>query len=60
MMRIIIWFISAIWLFPTLLSVKKDNTRFKHLSIEDGLSQISAYCILQDGQVFMWPTKMGA
>ncbi len=29
-------------------------TRFEHISIEQGLSQVTVYCILQDSQGFMW------
>jgi ligand-binding sensor domain-containing protein/DNA-binding CsgD family transcriptional regulator len=32
----------------------KDEITFEHLSVEDGLSQSSVYCILQDKKGFMW------
>ena len=31
-----------------------NNIRFEHLGLEDGLSQISVNCILQDSLGFMW------
>ncbi|MCK5077749.1 MAG: hypothetical protein KAR38_15305, partial [Calditrichia bacterium] len=31
-----------------------NNIRFEHLGLEDGLSQVSVFCILQDDQGFMW------
>ncbi len=31
-----------------------DNLRFEHLSIEDGLSQASVNCMLQDSDGFLW------
>lgn len=31
-----------------------DNIQFEHLSIEDGLSQSSVFCMLQDREGFMW------
>ena len=32
----------------------KDNQRFKNITINDGLSQGSVYCILQDKNGYMW------
>jgi len=32
----------------------EQHLRFKHLTLDDGLSQISINCILQDAQGFMW------
>lgn len=31
-----------------------QDLRFDHITVEDGLSQSSVYCILQDHQGFMW------
>ncbi len=36
------------------LYAQKDNIHFQHISIEDGLSQSSVYCIFQDSRGFMW------
>ncbi|MCP5103631.1 MAG: response regulator [bacterium] len=35
-------------------SAQKNNLVFDHLTIKDGLSQTSVYCILQDSRGFMW------
>ena len=39
---------------PGKVFAQKNNIRFEHLSLEDGLSQASVYCIMQDSQGFMW------
>jgi ligand-binding sensor domain-containing protein/signal transduction histidine kinase len=36
------------------LIAQKDNIRFKRISKEQGLSQVSVNCILQDSKGFMW------
>ncbi len=33
---------------------QSHDIKFKHLTIEDGLSLSSVYCVLQDSQGFMW------
>jgi ligand-binding sensor domain-containing protein/signal transduction histidine kinase len=33
---------------------RKDNLKFKHLSVAEGLSQSSVFCIMQDSRGFMW------
>jgi len=33
---------------------KPNDVNFEHLTVDDGLSQNSIYCILQDKQGFMW------
>jgi ligand-binding sensor domain-containing protein/serine phosphatase RsbU (regulator of sigma subunit) len=43
-----------ILLLPPLFLFAKDNGRFRHYTTEDGLSQNSAYAIIQDQQGFMW------
>lgn len=35
-------------------SGRSDSIRFKHISLDDGLSQNSVFCILQDSKGFMW------
>jgi ligand-binding sensor domain-containing protein len=41
---------------PALLLAQNParGIKFEHLGIEQGLSQSSVYCILQDHQGFMW------
>ena len=36
------------------LHAKQHNIRFHRISIEDGLSQISVYSILQSSKGFLW------
>ncbi len=33
---------------------QKNDIKFEHISLEQGLSQSSVYCILQDSKGFMW------
>ncbi|MEJ2049269.1 MAG: two-component regulator propeller domain-containing protein, partial [Calditrichota bacterium] len=47
-----ITFILLHLLFSEILS--QSNIKFNHLTVEDGLSQSSVTCILQDGKGFMW------
>jgi len=42
------WFLSAQTNFQS------TNRRFQHISIREGLSQVSINCILQDSMGFMW------
>jgi len=39
---------------PEVLQAQKDNIRFEHLSLEEGLSQATVWSILQDRHGFMW------
>lgn len=39
---------------PMALYSQGDNIRFRRLSIEHGLSQSSAFCIVQDNKGFIW------
>ena len=39
---------------PLVLYSQWENTRFRRLSIEHGLSQSSAFCIVQDKKGFIW------
>ncbi|MFC2083913.1 two-component regulator propeller domain-containing protein [Bacteroidota bacterium] len=43
-----------IFSWPTLIISQRINYKFKHLTVEDGLSQTTIYCILQDSKGFMW------
>jgi len=36
------------------LSAREPNIKLNHITIEDGLSQSSIYCIFQDSKGFMW------
>ncbi len=38
----------------TSLPAKKEEIAFDHLSLDEGLSQVSVSCILQDSKGFMW------
>ena len=49
---IIIYLISILSSFPVL--AKKPLVKFEHLTIKEGLSQSTVYCILQDSTGFMW------
>jgi len=43
------------WLFvPFLVTAQNGSLKFKHLSLENGLSQSSITCILKDSRGFMW------
>ena len=43
-----------VWFLSSCLYGQIGNIRFKRISIEDGLSQSSVTCILQDRKGFMW------
>ena len=40
--------------FSTFLSAQQNNVRFKRITINNGLSLSSVYCIFQDSKGFMW------
>ena len=42
------------FLFPFLVIGQNGSLKFKHLSLEEGLSQSSITCILKDSRGFMW------
>lgn len=44
----------ALIILPFTLNAQWSGIRFRHLSIEDGLSQIGGNCIIQDEKGFMW------
>ena len=45
----------VIWLsFGTNLYAQAQDIRFERISLEDGLSQVTINCILQDQDGFMW------
>lgn len=52
--KILSWSLFFFLLIQPLLYSQKENIRFKRISIEDGLSQVSVNCILQDNKGFMW------
>ena len=39
---------------PSLAYPQSQDIKFEHLSVEDGLSHNTVYCIFQDSQGFMW------
>ena len=43
-----------LFLFPILLFSQLQDLQFDHITSEDGLSNNSVYCILQDSRGFMW------
>lgn len=47
------WFILLLN-FTTSLYAQGQSVKFEHIGPEQGLSQSSVYCILQDHQGFMW------
>jgi len=47
-------FVLCIFVFSSPALSQNKNIRFKHLSIKDGLSQVTVNCILQDKHGFMW------
>ncbi len=55
-MKIIIKYINLILLTVVFNSslAQDEQIKFEHVSIKDGLSQSTVYCILQDEQGFMW------
>ncbi len=53
----ILLFLPLLLLSPTSIFTalsQGTDIYFKHLTVEDGLSQSSIYCILQDSKGFMW------
>jgi two-component system sensor histidine kinase ChiS len=40
--------------YPTTVQAKESPARFERISIEQGLSQVTIYCILQDSRGLMW------
>lgn len=53
MCRVILFSIISFFIFPLEL-LPQGHISFNHLTIEDGLSQSSVTCILQDRSGFMW------
>ncbi len=54
-------FLSFLWLkvfifliASSSLNSQNENIRFKHISIEEGLSEVTVNCICQDYKGFMW------
>lgn len=43
-----------VWLSSPLYAAKQSQLRFKHLSVEDGLSHSKVYSIFQDSAGFLW------
>lgn len=43
-----------VFLLPLLVIGQNQSMKFKHLSLEDGLSQSSITCIIKDSSGFMW------
>ena len=49
-----VWLIYFVLMCLPLLSGHKINVKFKRISLEEGLSQVTINCIIQDKQGFMW------
>lgn len=48
-------FLLFLFTIPSVgLFSKEQDIRFKHISVEHGLSQVGVFCILQDTRGFMW------
>ncbi|HHZ64188.1 MAG TPA: hypothetical protein EYN51_01600, partial [Flavobacteriales bacterium] len=50
-LRIIIFFLSV---FPALVSAQTDKMVFNHISLEQGLSQTTVFCIYSGSRGFIW------
>lgn len=48
------WTVIFLSLLPMLLFAQLSDLKFEHITIEDGLSQSSGLCLLQDSQGFIW------
>ena len=53
MIRVILFCVLSLLSFPSEL-LPQSRIIFNHLTIDDGLSQSSVTCILQDKKGFMW------
>ncbi len=47
-------FLLLLFALPNSLRAQGDNIRFRHLSVEEGLSQSFARSIVQDDNGFIW------
>ncbi|MFC1569424.1 two-component regulator propeller domain-containing protein [bacterium] len=47
-------FLIIITLSSALLQAQENNLRFKHITLDDGLSHSKVNCIFQDSQGFIW------
>lgn len=58
MLKNIFFVLMTLWLFTQNITAQKipvsNNLKFKNISLEDGLSQSSVLCILQDRNGFIW------
>ncbi len=52
--RIVGVMLLLLFIFPSYLFAQKNDLRFEHLTVEDGLSSNTVYSILQDSHGFMW------
>lgn len=51
-----LWVLIIFFLFPTILIAQEDlkTPQFSHISVGEGLSQSTVFCISQDNKSFMW------
>jgi two-component system sensor histidine kinase ChiS len=52
-LTIVVFALVKFFSFPS-SAAQPGKIEFEHLSVEQGLSQVSVYCILQDNKGFMW------
>jgi two-component system sensor histidine kinase ChiS len=52
--KFVLFFSLLVLAIPLSVQAQEFPTRFEHISIEQGLSQVTVYCILQDSRGFMW------
>ena len=52
--KVIVLIITIALLRAPNLHAQKNDIKFEHISLEQGLSQASVFCILQDSRGFMW------
>ncbi len=51
---IVFGILLLVFAFPLAAQAQEPPTRFERISIEQGLSQVTIYCILQDSRGLMW------
>ncbi len=52
--KLFLLFVLAVLFAPVVSSAQISSTRFRHISYEQGLSNTTILCIMQDSRGFMW------